>query len=327
MTNICKLPKRKKDLKIVFMGTPEFAAESLEALVENGYNVELCLSQPDRKKGRGMKLIQTPVKEVALKHGIEVYQPEKLKNNEEAIEKLKSVNADLFIVVAYGKILRKEILDMPKYGAINVHGSLLPKYRGAAPIQYSIIKGETKTGVTTMFMDTGIDTGDMLLKSEIDIDSEDTYETLHDKLKEVGAKCLIETLDRYLAGTLERKKQGNDFTLAPMINKEDCRLDFSNNSKDIKNLVRGVNPFPCSYMILEDERRFKIFKVSIAENIKFSDAKEGEVVIANGKQGLFIKAKDNVLEICELQEQNGKRMSAKDYLKGKEIKVGAKVIW
>ncbi len=326
MTKVCKLPKEKKDIKIVFMGTPDFAAESLEALVKNGYNVELVLSQPDRKKGRGMKLIKTPVKECAEKYGIEVYQPEKLKDNEEAIEKLKNIDADLFIVVAYGKILRKEILDLPKYGCINVHGSLLPKYRGAAPIQYSIIKGETKTGVTTMFMDDGIDTGDMLCKSEIEIDAEDTYETLHDKLKVIGADCLIETLNKYVEGTLVSEKQGDDYTMASMIDKEMCKLDFNNKAQDIKNLVRGVNPFPCSYMILDDQRRYKVYKVNVIKNMEFNDAKPGEVVISNGKQGLFVKANDFVLEICEFQEQNGKRMSTKDYLKGKEIKVGAKVI-
>ena len=323
------IPKDKKDIKIVFMGTPEFAADSLEELVKNGFNVVLAISQPDRKKGRGMKLIKTPVKVVAEKYGIEVYQPEKLKNNEEAYNKLKDIDADLFVVVAYGKILRKEYLDLPKYGAINVHGSLLPKYRGAAPIQFSIINGEKETGVTTMFMDEGMDTGDMLEVSKIEIDPEDTYETLHDKLKVVGAKCLIRTLDKYLDGTLERTKQGEDYTVATMISKEMCQLNFDNEAEKINNLVRGVNPFPCSYMILDDERRFKIFKTEVVKDFdpKYNDSKCGEIVISDKKLGVFVKAKDYLVKIVELQEQNGKRMNTLDYLKGKEIKIGAKVIW
>lgn len=326
MTKVTKLDKNKKDVKIVFMGTPEFAAESLEAIIKEGYDVKLVLSQPDRKKGRGMKLIETPVKECALKYGIEVYQPEKLRGNEEAINKLKAVDADLFIVVAYGKILKNDILSMPKYGCINVHGSLLPKYRGAAPIQYSIIKGEEETGITTMFMDEGIDTGDMLCKASIKIDSEDTYETLHDKLKVLGADVLVETLNKYLEGSLTAEKQGDDYTLASMIDKEMCKLNFNNNAQDIKNLVRGVNPFPCSYMILDDDRRYKVFNVNVLKDINVENYENGEVIKANYKEGLIIKANDYAVEICMFQEQNGKRMSPKDYLKGKEIKVGAKVI-
>ncbi len=316
-----KIEKDKKDLKIVFMGTPEYALESLKALVENGYNVVALYSQPDKPKGRGMQMKMTPTKEYAVEKNIPVYQPAKLRD-EEALNQFKEIGADLAIVVAYGKILPESYLETPKYGCINVHGSILPNYRGAAPIQWSIINGEKETGVTTMFMDVGMDTGDMLDIETCTIEKEDTYETLHDKLKEIGANLLIKTLSKYLDGSLERVKQGEKFTLAPMIKKEKMRLDFSKSAESLNCMVRGTNPFPCSHAILIDEKlEEKIFKIYEAVEVeKESNLECGEILVANPKEGLIVKTKDGHISLNIIQAPNSKKMTASEYLRGKEIK-------
>ena len=259
----------KQDLRIVFMGTPDFAKINLQALVENKFNVVGVFCREDKPKGRGMKLTPPPVKEYALENNIEVYQPSKVKNNPEVIEKLNKWQPDLIVVVAYGKILPKEILDFPKYGCINVHGSILPKYRGSAPIQWSIINGDSKTGVTTMYMDEGMDTGDMITISELQIESKDTYETLHDKLAIVGANTLVEDLERLIInnGILDRTKQPEEFTIAPMLSKDNSKIDFSSTADTICNLIRGTNPFPAAWCKLDDERIYKIYE---AEKIDYT---------------------------------------------------------
>lgn len=319
----------RKDKKVVFMGTPEFASKSLETLVESGYNVVACLTNVDKPSGRGMKLKASPVKECAIKYNIPVYQPKKIRKNNEILEILKSFDADFFAVVAYGKILPQEVLDIPKLGSINVHASLLPRYRGAAPMQWAIINGEDKTGVTTMFMDAGVDTGDMLLKEEIKITDEDNLETIHDKLMMIGANLLINTLDGIVDGTVKRTKQGDDFCLSPMIDREMTKIDFNKTSREIFNFVRGLSPFPGTYMESDDGKKYKVFSVKMLtdkdiENLKinnFENAKTGEVVYVS-KDSLCIKCKDFAVSILQIQPQNSKRMDIKSFLAGNKIQIG-----
>ena len=301
-------------MNIVFMGTPDFAVESLKELIKN-HNVLAVISQPDKPKGRGKKLVNTPIKQFALDKGIEkIYQPEKIKD-EEIIKQLESLNADLFVVVAYGQILSEEVLSIPKYGCINVHGSLLPKYRGAAPIQWSIINGEEKTGVTIMYMEKGLDSGDMILKEEVVIDKKETYKTLHDKMSIVGARALIKAIELIETGKVDAKKQDHSqATYAPMITKEMGHINWDNTSKDIINLIRGINPMPMAYTIYKDE----IFKVSEAEEVLGYDGKIGEIVSIE-KEGFVVKTKDTSVIIKEMQAKGGKRMKTSDYLRGHSI--------
>ncbi len=301
-------------MNIVFMGTPDFAVESLKELIKN-HNVLAVISQPDKPKGRGKKLVNTPIKQFALDNGIEkIYQPEKIKD-EEFIKQLESLNPDLFVVVAYGQILSEEVLSIPKYGCINVHGSLLPKYRGAAPIQWSIINGEEKTGVTIMYMEKGLDSGDMILKEEVVIDKKETYKTLHDKMSVVGARALIKAIELIETGKVDAKKQDHSqATYAPMITKEMGHINWDNTSKDIINLIRGINPMPMAYTIYKDE----IFKVSEAEEVLGYDGKIGEIVSIE-KEGFVVKTKDTSVIIKEMQAKGGKRMKTSDYLRGHSI--------
>ena len=301
-------------MNIVFMGTPDFAVETLKKLIEK-HNVIAVISQPDKPKGRGKKLVNTPVKQFALDNGIEkIYQPEKIKD-EEFVKELEKLNANLFVVVAYGQILSEQVLNIPKYGCINVHGSLLPKYRGAAPIQWSIINGEEKTGVTIMYMEKGMDTGDMILKEEIIIEPKDTYKTLHDKMSIVGAEALIKALELVEKGTVNAQKQNDDeATYAPMITKEMGHINWNNTSKDIINLIRGINPMPMAYTIYKDET----FKISEAEEVTGYNGNIGEIVDVI-KDGFIVKTKDTAIIIKEMQAKGGKRMKTSDYLRGHSI--------
>lgn len=314
-------------LNILFMGTPDFAKESLEALYNAGYNILGVVTNPDKPKGRGMKMIASPVKQFAIENNIPIYQPIKIRNNEEFIKKIKELNPDIICVVAYGKILPKEILDIPKYGCINVHGSLLPKYRGAAPIQWAIINGEKTTGITTMYMDIGMDTGDMILKEEVEIGEDETTGELWERLSKIGGTLLVKTINLIEQGRAPREKQGEDYTVAPMLSKEMAQIDWNKkSSKDIKNLVRGLDPIIGAYTFINN-KKIKIWKVNIISNeefaIKFNievqKYKNGEVLLANDKQGLFIKANDAIINVIELQAENSKRMNAKDYLRGNRI--------
>lgn len=306
-------------MNIVFMGTPDFAVESLRRIYENGHNIKAVISQPDRKSGRGMNIFPTPVKEYALSKGLTVYQPEKIRKDKELIDKIREINPDVIVVVAFGQILPKEILDIPKYGAINVHGSLLPKYRGAAPIQWAIINGEEVTGITTMYMDVGMDTGDIIQKFEVSIEESDTYGTLYEKMKVAGGKAIIETLEKIADGSMQRKKQTDDFSMAPMIEKEMGLIDWNKTSKEIRNLIRGFNPMPGAYTVIGADK----MKIWMAEfsNIESNDAKPGDIIMADAKMGLFFKTGDGVLEITEIQMPNVKRMSAKEYLRGHKINI------
>lgn len=304
-------------MNIVFMGTPDFAVESLKKIYENGHNVLAVVSQPDRPAGRGMNLVKTPVKEYAESKNIPVYQPEKIKKDLELIEKIKSLKPDVIVVVAFGQILPQSLLDIPKYGSINVHGSLLPKYRGAAPIQWSIINGEEKTGITTMYMDAGMDTGDIIEKFEISIEDNDTYGTLYEKLKVLGGKAIVQTLEKIADGNLHREKQPEDFSMAPMIEKELGKIDWNKTSREIRNLIRGFNPTPGAYTNIGEDK-MKIWMAEYAD-INTNDKKPGEIIKANARDGFFIKTGDGVLELTEIQMPNLKKMTAKDYLRGHKI--------
>lgn len=310
-------------MKIVFMGTPDFAEESLKAVYNAGYEILGVVTNPDRPKGRGMKMLPSPVKMYAEEKGLKIFQPEKVKKNEEFIEQIKKLNPDLICVVAYGKILPKELLDIPKYGCINVHGSILPKYRGAAPIQWAILNGDKKTGVTTMYMDVGMDTGDMILKKEVEIGEDETTGELWDRLKIEGGKLLVETLKQIENGTAPREKQGDDYTMAPMLSKEMAKIDWNKSVKEIKNLVRGLNPIMGAYTFLNG-KKIKFWKVDVAKeneiymgNMDF--VRNGTVIVSDYRDGIYIKGKDGILKVIEIQGENSKKMTIQEYLRGNNI--------
>ena len=323
-------------LNILFMGTPDFAKESLESIYNAGYNILGVVTNPDKPKGRGMKVTFSPVKEFAISKNIKIYQPLKIRKNEEFLEEIKKLNPDLICVVAYGKILPKEILEIPKFGAINVHGSILPKYRGAAPIQWAVINGDKTTGVTTMFMDEGMDTGDILLKEEVEITENETTGELWERLSKIGGKLLVETLKKLEDGTLERIKQPENFSIAPMLSKDMAKIDWENlSSKDIKNLVRGLNPIMGAYTFYKD-KKIKLWNVDSIENNDFFNMYEnfreykdylkkmepGTILISDKKVGLFIKAKDGIISVNEIQGESAKKMNIKDFLRGNKLEVG-----
>ena len=314
-------------MNIIFMGTPDFAKESLEAICEAGYNVIAVVTNPDKPKGRGMKMVASPVKEYAISKNIPVYQPTKIKNNIEFIEKIKKLNPDIICVVAYGKILPKEILDIPKYGCVNVHGSLLPKYRGAAPIQWAVLNGDKKTGITTMYMDVGMDTGDMILKEEVEIGENETTGELWDRLSKIGGKLLVKTLIQIENGTAPRIPQGDEFTVAPMLTKEMAKINWEEQTTaEIKNLVRGLNPIMGVYSMLEG-KKIKFWKVADVTNSLsecMTEKENGEVLLSDSKKGLYIKTKDGIISVLEIQGENAKRMNINDFLRGNKIEVGKK---
>ena len=310
-------------MKIIFMGTPDFAEESLKSIYEAGHEIVGVVTNPDKPKGRGMKMIPSPVKEFAIEKNLKIFQPEKVKNNEEFINELKALQPDVICVVAYGKILPKEILDIPPYGCINVHASLLPQYRGAAPVQWAVLNGDKTTGVTTMYMDVGMDTGDMILKEEVQIGEDETTGELWDRLKTIGGKLLVETLKQIEKGTAPREKQGEDFTVAPMLSKNMAKIDWNKSAKEIKNLVRGLNPIMGAYTFLND-KKIKFWKVKVAgedeiyaENLGFLT--NGTVIVSDPKDGIFIKCKEGILKVLEIQGENAKKMSIQDYLRGNPI--------
>lgn len=310
-------------MNIVFMGTPDFAVESLSKIYESGHKILAVVSQPDRPSGRNMRLIPTPVKEYAEQKGLKVYQPENIRKDEELYETLKALKPDVIVVVAFGQILPQRILDIPKYGCINVHGSLLPKYRGAAPIQWAVINGDKVTGITTMYMDAGMDTGDMIQKLEVNIEDDDTFGVVYEKMKVAGGKLIIETLEKLADGLINRTKQPEDYTVAPMIEKEMGNIDWNNSSSRIRNLIRGLNPMPGAFTNI-DGQKMKIWKAELT-NMK-SEFEPGTIVEANRKDGLLIATGDGVLEVVEMQMPNSKKMLAKDYFNGHTINKGNKCI-
>lgn len=305
-------------MKVLFMGTPDFAAGALKSLIDNGHEVVLVVTQTDKPKGRGKEVQYTPVKKVALEHGIEVFQPVKAKEPE-SVAKLRESNADVFVVAAYGQILTQEILDIPRYGCVNIHASLLPKYRGAAPIQWSIIDGEEVTGVTTMMMDAGIDTGDMLDKVEVTIADDETGGTLHDKLMEAGAKLIIETLEKLENGTITRIKQNDeDSCYAKMLDKKMGNIDFSNPAWKIERLIRGLNPWPSAYTRIKG-KNLKIYQAKVI--YEEYEGIPGEIVYID-KNSMYIKTGDGILDVKNLQLEGKKAMDIADFLRGNNIEKG-----
>ncbi len=306
-------------MKIVFMGTPDFAVPSLEMLVNEGYEVVAAVTQPDKPKGRGNKLTAPPVKEFALLHGVDVLQPEKIKTPE-FIEQIRALNPDLLITAAYGKILTKDLLEVPTKGCINVHGSLLPAYRGAAPINWAVINGEKKTGITTMFTDVGIDTGDMLLKKELEINPDMTVGELHDKMAVLGAEVLKETLIELKKGTLKRiPQQDSESTYAPMINKELGLIDWNKTAQQVHNLVRGTDPWPGAYTFLNGNR-MRVWKTSLTN--EKSDSHNIGQIIEVSDDGILVKCSDEYILIREIQFDSSKRMRVRDYIRGHQIDAG-----
>lgn len=312
------------NMKILFMGTPDFAKESLEAVYNAKHEIIGVVTNPDKPKGRGMKMIASPVKQFAEENGLKVYQPIKVRNNEEFIEEIKALEPDVICVVAYGKILPKEILDIPKLGCINVHGSLLPQYRGAAPIQWAVLNGDKKTGITTMYMDVGMDTGDMILKEEVEIGDDETTGELWDRLSKIGGELLVKTLEQIENGTAPRIKQGEDFTVAPMLDKQMAKIDWNEKTaSEIKNLVRGLNPIMGAYTFLNG-KKIKFWKVAIATNDEIMAEgmeilRNGTVMVSDPRDGLAIKAKGGIIKVLEIQGENAKRMPIADFLRGNPI--------
>ena len=366
-------------MRIVFMGTPDFAVESLSAIYNAGHEILGVVTNPDKPKGRGMKMIASPVKEFAVEHNLKVYQPIKIKKNEEFYNEMYNLKPDLFCVVAYGKILPNDILEIPKYGAINVHGSLLPKYRGAAPIQMAVINGDEETGVTTMFMDAGMDTGDIILSEKVKIGDDETTGELWDRLSKIGARLLVKTLEKiekeannkeikelesklndetnkdFIDEKAERKveknsekkveenikeklkenikelvgarKQGDNFTVAPMLTKEMAEIDWNKTGREIHNLVRGLSPKIGAYTFYNG-KKIKIWKTQIIkedeleEIIKNSaNSKNGEIIFADKKNGIVVKTPDGAIRILEIQAENSKRMTSKDFLNGNRLEI------
>ena len=301
-------------MKIVFMGTPEFAVPCLEALIKDGHDIKAVFTQPDKPKGRGYKLTPPPVKELALQYNLPVFQPDTLKNGG-AFEQINSCEPDVVVVVAYGKILPKNILDIPKLGCVNVHASLLPKYRGAGPIQWSILNGEEETGVTTMYMAEGLDTGDMLEKSAIKIGENETTDELHDRLSVLGAELIVSTVRKLEKGEITPEKQDDALSnYAPMLTKELSLIDFNKKACEVHNLIRGLSSWPCAHTFYEG-KRLKIYRSEIVD----MKGNPGEVL---DDKHFVIACGDKAIRAITVQYEGSKKMSSEDFLRGKSIKKG-----
>lgn len=318
-------------MKILFMGTPDFARESLDNLYNAGFEICGVVTQPDRPSGRGMKLVASPVKEYAIEKGLKLFQPEKISNNDEFKNEIKELTPDLVCVVSYGVILPKSFLKIPALGCINVHPSMLPKYRGPAPIQWAILNGDKETGVSIMYLDAGMDSGDIILQEKVEIGDDETTGELWNRLSGIGARLLTKVVTDISNGIIERTPQPEEFVLAPMLDKEMSKINWQEKtSNEIKNLVRGLNPIMGTYTFLNG-KKIKMWKVQIVsaeelqeknniENVK--DLRPGTVVLSNEKQGLFIKTIDGVISVLEIQGENAKRMPIGDFLRGNKIEAG-----
>lgn len=305
-------------MKVVFMGTPHFAVPSLNAMIEN-FDVKAVFTQPDKQRGRGKKVTFSPIKDVALENDIPVYQPRILRKDEDAMAALRAIEPDFIVVVAYGQILNKEVLDLPKYGCINLHASLLPKYRGAAPINWAVINGEKVSGNTTMFMDIGIDTGDMLLKEEVEMNDSMTASQLHDILSEGGGDLLVKTLNGIVSGEVKGEKQDDSLSChAPKLDKDLAKIDWNKSALEIRNLIRGLNSYPGAFGVYED-KNMKIFESSVLTSEKKFQV--GEIIEVSDK-GITVQCGENALIIEKIQFPGKKAMKVGDYLRGNEIKKG-----
>lgn len=310
-----------KFLNIIFMGTPQFAVPCLEMLVCENYNVRAVVTQPDKKRGRGNKVSYCEVKEFAVSKNIEVLQPERVKNNAQFISYIRDINPDLIITCAYGKILPKELLDIPQYGCINVHASLLPKYRGASPINKVIIDGEKETGVTTMYTDVGMDTGDILLSESVKIDEDMTASKLHDILSTLGAKVLKETLIKLQNNELVRTPQDNSKACyAGMMDKDTGKINWESNATTIHNLVRGTNAWPVAFTYYKNQK-LKIWKTKL---IQGKTDKPCGTILKVSKDGIDVATKDGIIRILELQAPSKRKMEVSDYILGNNVEEGGK---
>ena len=308
-------------MRVIFMGTPDFSVGTLEALIQAGHQVVLAVTQPDKPKGRGGKMQFPPVKETALEHGIPVFQPRKVREPEN-IEELKKYQADVIVVVAFGQILPREILELTPYGCINVHASLLTSYRGAAPIQWAVINGEAVSGVTTMQMDEGLDTGDMLLKTEVPLEPEETGGSLHDKLAAAGASLCVRTLKALEEGTVTPKKQGESPTAyASMLKKEMGEIRWEEPAISIERLIRGLNPWPSAYTGWQD----KTMKIWEAEVLEEDSGQEPGTVVRVDKDGFLVQTGKGLLKVTALQIPGKKRMEADAFLRGYSMEPGEKL--
>jgi len=306
-------------MKILFMGTPDFSVPTLEALIESNHEIIGVVSQPDRPKGRGKQLQPTPVKEVALKHGLKIWQPKRVKD-EAFLEEMEALEVDLAVTIAFGQIVPQRFLDIPKYGCVNIHASLLPKYRGAAPIQLAVMNGDAVSGVTTMMMDVGVDTGDMLLKEEVVLEDKETGGSLFDKLSLIGGPLLLKTLAQMEAGTLVRVPQNNEeASHAPMLDKKMGNIDWKSEAAVIERLVRGLNPWPSAYTYLAG----KMLKIWEGEVVDLPDTEETPgAVSAVGQDSFIVRCGNKGLLIKSLQLQGKKRMATGDFLRGYSVEPG-----
>ncbi len=318
-------------MRVVFMGTPDFAVGALEAILQAGHQVAAVVTQPDKPKGRGKEIQMTPVKACAVSHGIPVFQPVKVKEKE-AVETLQEYNADIFVVAAFGQILSEEILSMPKYGCVNIHASLLPRYRGAGPIQWAIINGEEKSGVTIMQMDKGLDTGDMLLKEEVAIEPKETGDSLHDKLAEAGARLIVEALAKLERGELVPEKQKEEESCyAKRLQKSMGRIDWQQSAKKLDCLIRGLLSWPGAYTVLRG-KNLKIWEVEAIEEpenvpegmalpAELSHAMPG-IVVGVEREAFYVKTGEGILKILAVQPEGKKRMPVREFLLGYQVKAG-----
>ena len=307
-------------MRLVFMGTPDFSVPALEALIRGGHTVEAVVTQPDKPKGRGGAVQMTPVKEAALAHNIPVWQPAKIRKDPEFLEKLKALDPEVIVVIAFGQILPREVLELPKYGCINIHASLLPMYRGAAPIQQVILDGQKETGVTTMYMEEGLDTGDMLLKTVVPIAADETGGSLHDKLAEAGGDLILETLRGLEAGTLTRIPQEGETCYAGMITKTLGKIDWTKDAASIERLIRGMSPWPSAYTSL-GTKTVKLWKAQVLPQGPEEKAEPGTVVSVS-KESFSVQTGDGLLLILELQLEGKKRMETAAFLRGCPLKKG-----
>ena len=306
-------------MRMVFMGTPDFAVSSLERLIADGHDIVGVFTQPDKPQGRKMKLTPPPVKQLALTHNIPVFQPDTFKN-ESQLALLQELDPEVIVVVAYGKLLPGYVLDLPKYGCINVHGSLLPKYRGASPVQWMVLNGETTAGVTTMYMDRGLDTGDILLVSETGVGENETAGELFDRLAAMGADLISETINRLPEGIERKPQDDSQSTYVSVLDKRMSVVDWSKSAQEVHNLIRGLDPWPVA-VTTRGEVRLKLFQSRLTG--KATSLPAGSVTEADPKKGLFVACGDGqVLQITEIQMVGKKRMSAGDYLRGHGIEPG-----
>lgn len=305
-------------MKILFMGTPDIAVPTLETLIQSKNKITGVVTQPDKPKGRGKAMAYSPVKETALKYELPIYQPVKVRE-EAFVNTVKEINPDVIVVIAFGQIVPKDILELPKYGCINIHASLLPKYRGAAPIQWAVIDGEKKTGLTTMYMEEGLDTGDMLLKEEVSIAPDETGGSLHDKLAQLGGALILKTLEQLETGTIVRIKQDDNLSnYASMLDKKMGYIDFSKSAEEIERLIRGLNPWPSAYTFL-DGKTLKIWKADVLKDER--DGEIGQIVEVN-KETVLIKTGMGTLALKEVQLEGKKRMETEAFLRGYEVHAG-----